>query len=66
MTSEDILQWITAIVTISTVLDALIPPSENPLLKALKTVVSTIAINFGHSKNIAPTKAIKQDQEKTA
>lgn len=63
MTSEDVLQWITAIVTIATVLDAMIPPSTHPILGLIKTIVSTIAINFGNSQNVAPSKAIKRDQE---
>jgi hypothetical protein len=42
-------------------LDAIIPPSTNPVLNALKNVVSFIAMNFGHSRNIAPANQEKPE-----
>lgn len=51
----------TAVVTICAGLDAIIPPSTNPVLNAIKNVVSFVAMNFGHSRNIAPAREEKSE-----
>jgi hypothetical protein len=59
ITTDQIFHWMTALVTLATVLDATIPPSDNPVLKSIKAIVSFVAVNFGHSQNMAPSQAIK-------
>jgi hypothetical protein len=63
MTIEQWSQIITGIIAVASALDAVIPPSTHPVLGAVKHVVSFIAMNFGHSKNIAPSQSAKEDMK---
>lgn len=51
---------VTTIVSVAAALDAVLPPSDDPIIGRIKKLVSFIALNFGHSTNIAPTQAAKE------
>jgi len=62
VSDADIVNWIAMTGFIASILDAVIPPSETPGIKQFKQLVSVIALNFGHSHNIAPSQAVKEAQ----
>lgn len=62
MTDADIIHWVAMIGFAASILDVVIPPNDIPILKQIKQVISLIALNVGHSHNMAPSKAAKEAQ----
>jgi len=62
MTGAELFTIVTSIGYAASILDAVIPPNDIPVLKQIKTAVSLIALNVGHSQNIAPTQAVQESK----
>jgi hypothetical protein len=56
---NEIIQALTLIVSVASAADAVLPPTDKPVLKQLRQFVSLLAVNIGHSQNVAPIQAAK-------
>jgi len=60
MSDTEILQVVAQIGFVSSILDAVLPPTEIPGLKQARKLISILAVNIGHSHNVAPSEAAKE------
>ena len=59
----DVLQVISFIMAASAALDAVLPPTDIPVLKQARLFISLLAVNVGHSQNVAPSQAAKEKSQ---